>query len=163
MIKIERAEGDFARGYDSVAKGQSSYFVWLNRGKHSVTLDLAAPEGKAELKLCEIFLGRSDLAGDPRFATNTARVTNRAETDAVVAAGFATRGGPEAVEALQRADVALASVNDMAGLSAHPHLRRITVDTPNGPISYPAPAPVWHGETPSYGPVLALNTPCPAD
>ena len=36
VIKIERAEGDFARGYDAVAKGQSSYFVWLNRGKESL-------------------------------------------------------------------------------------------------------------------------------
>ena len=31
VIKIERSEGDFARGYDSAVKGQSSYFVWLNR------------------------------------------------------------------------------------------------------------------------------------
>ena len=35
VIKIERPEGDFARGYDAAAKGQSSYFVWLNRGKQS--------------------------------------------------------------------------------------------------------------------------------
>ena len=33
VIKIERPEGDFARGYDTAAKGLSSYFVWLNRGK----------------------------------------------------------------------------------------------------------------------------------
>ncbi len=32
VIKIERAEGDFARGYDDVVDGESSYFVWLNRG-----------------------------------------------------------------------------------------------------------------------------------
>jgi hypothetical protein len=37
VIKIERPEGDFARGYDAAAKGQSSYFVWLNRGKESVS------------------------------------------------------------------------------------------------------------------------------
>ena len=49
VIKIERPEGDFARGYDSVAKGQSSYFVWLNRGKDSVVLDLASDHGKADL------------------------------------------------------------------------------------------------------------------
>ncbi len=49
VIKIERPEGDFARGYDAVAKGQSSYFVWLNRGKESHVLDLAAPEGRARL------------------------------------------------------------------------------------------------------------------
>ena len=36
VIKVERPEGDFARGYDAAAKGQSSYFVWLNRGKQSV-------------------------------------------------------------------------------------------------------------------------------
>lgn len=49
VIKIERPEGDFARGYDRAAKGQSSYFVWLNRGKTSVVLDLAGDEGKARL------------------------------------------------------------------------------------------------------------------
>ena len=40
VIKIERPEGDFARGYDRAAKGQSSYFVWLNRGKESIALDI---------------------------------------------------------------------------------------------------------------------------
>ena len=41
VIKIERPEGDFARGYDDVVHGESSYFVWLNRGKRSMVLDLA--------------------------------------------------------------------------------------------------------------------------
>ena len=36
VIKIERPEGDFARGYDDVVHGESSYFVWLNRGKRSM-------------------------------------------------------------------------------------------------------------------------------
>ncbi|CAM5422667.1 CaiB/BaiF CoA-transferase family protein [Frigidibacter albus] len=58
VIKIERAEGDFARGYDTAAQGQSSYFVWLNRGKTSVTLDLASPEGKGELAR---LLGEADV------------------------------------------------------------------------------------------------------
>lgn len=40
VIKVERPEGDFARRYDKYVKGQSSYFVWLNRGKESITLDL---------------------------------------------------------------------------------------------------------------------------
>mgnify|MGYP000958327982 CR=1 FL=1 len=40
VIKIERAEGDFARGYDHVAHGESAYFVWTNRGKESVCLDI---------------------------------------------------------------------------------------------------------------------------
>ena len=50
VIKVERPEGDFARGYDAAAKGQSSYFVWLNRGKNSVVIDLATKEGRAELE-----------------------------------------------------------------------------------------------------------------
>ena len=49
VIKIERAEGDFARGYDKAAAGQSSYFVWLNRGKESIALDIKRPEDKALL------------------------------------------------------------------------------------------------------------------
>src|SRR5438477_2476186 len=50
VIKVERPEGDFARGYDAAAKGQSSYFVWLNRGKDSVVNDLASGEGRASLE-----------------------------------------------------------------------------------------------------------------
>jgi formyl-CoA transferase len=50
VIKVERPEGDFARGYDAAAKGQSSYFVWLNRGKDSVVVDLATKEGRASLE-----------------------------------------------------------------------------------------------------------------
>lgn len=329
VIKIERPEGDFARGYDDVAKGQSSYFVWLNRGKESVTLNLASPEGKAELarlldgadvlvqnlkrgaleklgfsferlardwprlitcsitgygeggpmadrkaydlliqaesglcsitggpesaarvgisivdigtgatahaailealiargitgkgaqisvsmfdvmadwltvpllnheggkspkrvgmahpsiapygvfstqdgkqvlisvqsdrewrKLAEVFLGQPALGTDPRFATNVARVQNRDETDAAVAQGFARMSADQAIAALLKADVALATVSDMEALSQHPHLRRITVDTPNGPVSYPAPAALVTGDGRSYGPVPALN------
>lgn len=328
VIKIERPEGDFARGYDDVANGQSSYFVWLNRGKESVALDLTSEAGKAALTalldqadvlvqnlkpgalarlgfpperlaaewprliacsisgygedgpmadrkaydlliqaesgLCSItggpeeparvgisvvdiatgatahaailealigrgitgrgaaisvsmfdvmadwltvpllnheggrtprrlgmahpsiapygvfttsdgvpilmsiqsdrefarlardFIGAPEMADDPCFATNVARVANRPRTDAAVAAAFARRSAVEATAALAAADVAFAAVNDMAGLSAHPHLRRITVDTPNGPVSYPAPAAWTLGETRRYGPVPAL-------
>jgi itaconate CoA-transferase len=45
VIKIERPNvGDFARGYDATVNGLSSYFVWLNRSKESLTLDLKRPE-----------------------------------------------------------------------------------------------------------------------
>lgn len=40
VIKVERPEGDFARNYDRLVNGDSAYFVWLNRGKESVRLDL---------------------------------------------------------------------------------------------------------------------------
>ncbi len=51
VIKIERVgSGDFARGYDSKVNGLASYFVWLNRGKESLTLDLKQPEAKEILR-----------------------------------------------------------------------------------------------------------------
>jgi itaconate CoA-transferase len=58
VIKIERREGDFARGYDRAAKGQSSYFVWLNRGKESVTIDL---RDQADRALLERLIARADV------------------------------------------------------------------------------------------------------
>ena len=328
VIKIERPEGDFARGYDAVAKGQASYFVWLNRGKENVVMDLTKPEAKEELaqmlasadvlvqnlkpgalarlgfgferlaeefpklivcsisgygesgpmadrkaydlliqaesglcsitggpgeaarvgvslvdiatgatahaailealirrgitgkganiqvsmfdvmadwltvpllnheggktprrlglahpsiapysvftckdgkqilisiqsdrefaKFADVFMGRADMAKDPKFATNVARVQNRPETDAAVAVAFAAMDADQATERLLAADVAFASVNDMAGLSEHAQLRRITVETPNGEVSYPAPGMVFVGEDRHYGAVPAL-------
>jgi crotonobetainyl-CoA:carnitine CoA-transferase CaiB-like acyl-CoA transferase len=49
VIKIERPEGDFARGYDAAVGGLSSYFVWLNRGKQSLVADIKNPEDAALL------------------------------------------------------------------------------------------------------------------
>jgi itaconate CoA-transferase len=49
VIKVERHEGDFARGYDRHVKGQSTYFVWLNRGKESICLDLKQAADRAVL------------------------------------------------------------------------------------------------------------------
>jgi itaconate CoA-transferase len=49
VIKIERSSGDLARKYDEVAHGESAYFVWLNRGKQSLALDIKAPDDAALL------------------------------------------------------------------------------------------------------------------
>jgi itaconate CoA-transferase len=58
VIKIERAEGDFARGYDHAALGQSSYFVWLNRGKQSIVLDI---KSEADRALLQRMIARADV------------------------------------------------------------------------------------------------------
>ncbi|HVY58379.1 MAG TPA: CaiB/BaiF CoA-transferase family protein [Xanthobacteraceae bacterium] len=329
VIKVERPEGDFARGYDDLVHGESAYFVWLNRGKESVALDLTAPDDKALLEamlgradvfvqnlkpgalgrlgfaverlrrdhprlvicslsgygesgpyaqrkaydlliqaeaglasvtggpeaparvgvsvvdiasgmnayeailealiergrsgmgaalsvsmfdamadwmtvpllqaeggkppqrvglahpsiapygvfrtrdgadilisiqsdrewrvLAERVLGDKALAADPAFATNVERVKRRAETDMRVQAVFGAHGVDELAAKLAGADIAFARVNDTASLGRHPHLRRITVGSPSGPVSYPAPATLWEGEERRYGPVPALG------
>ena len=58
VIKLERPEGDFARGYDGFAKGQSSYFVWINRGKESCRVDLRRP---GDLALVEAMIASADV------------------------------------------------------------------------------------------------------
>jgi itaconate CoA-transferase len=326
VIKIERPEGDFARGYDNLVHGESAYFVWLNRGKESVVLDLAKAEDKALLEAmltkadvfvqnlkpgavaklgfaldrlrrdyphliaCSIsgygesgpyarrkaydlliqaeaglasitggpeaparvgvsavdivagmnayeailealiargrsgqgaeisismfdaiadwmtvpllqheggktprriglahptiapygvfktrdgadilisiqsdrewrvlaseVLGDAALAADPAFATNVERVKRRTETDARVQAVFGATEVEALSEKLDAADIAFARVSDMAVLAAHPHLRRITVATPSGPVSYPAPP---RARTGGYGAVPRLG------
>jgi itaconate CoA-transferase len=329
VIKIERPEGDFARGYDAAAKGQSSYFVWLNRGKDSAVVDLATKDGRAELekltasadvllqnlkpgsmdkmgfsrerlakdypklicctitgygdsgpyadrkaydlliqaesglasitggpdgpsrvglsivdiatgatahaailealiargrtgkgadirismfdvmadwltvpllnseagnppkriglahpsiapygtfrskdgkdilisiqserewkKLCAEVLGQPDLPDDPRFANMVERVRNRALTDGIVSDAFGAMMRDELLTKLAGADIAFAEVNSMADLSVHPHLRRIEVDTPNGTITYPAPATIVVGDDRRYGAVPSVG------
>ena len=49
VIKVERPGGDFARAYDHVVNGDSAYFVWLNRGKESVVLDIKDADDSALL------------------------------------------------------------------------------------------------------------------
>lgn len=59
VIKIERpGAGDFARGYDTAVFGQSSYFVWLNRNKRSLALDMKHPEAR---EIIERLIGQSDV------------------------------------------------------------------------------------------------------
>jgi itaconate CoA-transferase len=329
VIKVERPEGDFAREYDHLAHGESSYFVWLNRGKESLTLDLGKPEDKALLEamlaradvfvqnlkpgavgklgfaverlrrdyprlivcsvsgygdegpyaarkaydmliqaeagvasvtggpeaparvgvsICDIgagmfayeavlealiargrtgegraiavsmfdamadwmsvpllqheggappkriglahtsiapygvfktrdgadilisiqsdrewrvlaekVLGDKALAADPAFATNTERVKRRAETDGRVAAVFAAHDVEPLSRMLTEADIAFGRVNTPAELARHPHLRRIAIGSPTGPISVPAPAAQHAGEPRRYGPVPAVG------
>jgi len=59
VIKVERpGGGDFARRYDTTVCGQSSYFVWLNRSKQSLTLDVKSPAGR---EILDELLARADV------------------------------------------------------------------------------------------------------
>lgn len=101
-------------------------------------------------------LGNPALARDPAFATNVDRVERRSETDRHVQSVFGALDADALCERLVRADIAFARVNDVAALAHHPHLRRITVATPSGVVSYPAPAairdePLSFGRVPKLG------------
>ena len=58
VIKIERHEGDFARGYDTAVNGESAYFVWANHGKESLCLNFKDPE---DAKLLHRLLKKADI------------------------------------------------------------------------------------------------------
>ncbi|MGW3831882.1 CaiB/BaiF CoA transferase family protein [Streptomyces microflavus] len=66
VIKVERPDGgDFARGYDTAARGLASHFVWCNRGKESLAVDLKDPRGLAVV--------RELVAGADVFVQNLAQ------------------------------------------------------------------------------------------
>ena len=87
VIKVERPEGDFARGYDRGANGQSSIFAWLNRGKESICLNLKDPDdmallrrilAKADVLVSNLAPGataRMGLTGDALRAVNPGLIT----------------------------------------------------------------------------------------
>ncbi len=87
VIKVERPEGDFARGYDRQIKGLSAFFVWLNRGKESLVCDIKDPDDNALLRRilskADVFIqnlapgatGRAGLGSDEMRALNPGLVT----------------------------------------------------------------------------------------
>ena len=145
VIKIERREGDFARGYDHAVNGESSYFVWINRGKESIALDVKQADDRALLERllarADVFIqnlapgattrlgiGSADLRERyPRLVTcdisgygDTGRLTDMKAYDLLVQAesGLVSVSGAagQGVESLGRIGVSLCDIN--AGLNA---------------------------------------------
>jgi itaconate CoA-transferase len=125
--------------------------------KEGIPLLISVQNDREWRLLAGTVLGDAALAADPDFATNAARVERRERTDRRVATGFAAMDIETLSSKLAAADIAFARINDMAGLARHPQLRRITLDSPQGRISYPAPAPDRAGETRRYGAIPALG------
>jgi len=107
--------------------------------------------------LAEHVIGDKRLAADPNFATNVDRMKRRPETDGRVAAAFASMDVRPLVEKLTQYDIAFGVINDLNLLALHPHLRRISVGSPSGPVSMPAPAARWAEAPRRYGAVPALG------
>jgi len=127
------------------------------RSRDGMTILISIQSDREWRVLAEKVLGDAALAADPNFATNVERVKRRAETDGRVAKTFAMLDAQVLEQKLAAADIAFARVNSPAELAHHPHLRRITVDTPSGAVSYPAPPRHDDRATRHYGAVPALG------
>ncbi len=118
VIKVERPEGDFARGYDADARGYSSYFVWLNRGKESIALDLKNPDDmkilKQMLATADVFIQNLMPGALERLGVSMANL--RTENPALITCDISGYGasGPfaqmKAYDFLVQAEVGLAQI-----------------------------------------------------
>ena len=119
VIKVERVEGgDFARDYDHVVHGTGAHFVWLNRGKESIAIDLKTCEGRAVIRRlvdrADVFVQNLGPAAAQRLGLDAAQL--RSGHPALVVAnlsGFGT-GGPmdqrKAYDMLIQAEAGLISI-----------------------------------------------------
>jgi crotonobetainyl-CoA:carnitine CoA-transferase CaiB-like acyl-CoA transferase len=119
VIKVERPEGDFARRYDRYVRGESAYFVWLNRGKESVALDLKQAEDLALLRRivagADVFIQNLAPGAAGRLGLDNTTLTAR--HPALIACAISGYGehGPmahqKAYDLLVQAETGLAAIN----------------------------------------------------
>ena len=110
------------------------------------------------INFCSMILERPELATDERFNDNSARVANRPALVAIVAEAFARLPRAALIERLDAAGIAFGAINSVLDLAAHPHLRRMTVDSAGGPIAIPVPPVRRLGQEPLQpGPIPAIG------
>jgi crotonobetainyl-CoA:carnitine CoA-transferase CaiB-like acyl-CoA transferase len=133
VIKIERPDGgDFARSYDTTVKGLSSYFVWLNRSKESLTLDLKRPEAQVVLarllERADVFTQNLAPGAADRLGTTPAGLRERYPRLVVCnVSGYGASGpyaGRKAYDLLVQSEVGLMS---LTGTEAEPSRVGISV------------------------------------
>ena len=124
VVKVERpGVGDFARGYDAAVKGLSSHFVWLNRSKESLTLDLKRPEAREVLaKLidgADVFVQNLAPGAAGRLGLDAAALRARRPRLVVCDVSGYGAGGPfrdkKAYDLLVQAEAGLVSITGTAG------------------------------------------------
>jgi itaconate CoA-transferase len=120
------------------------------------TLIISIQNDREWANFARFVLGDPTLIDDVRFANNVARVAHRAETDAVVQARFARSTRDELVAVLANAQIAYGTLNDVAGLSTHPQLRRATIDSGGVEVSMAA-HPLRGCDWPRYGVVPSIG------
>lgn len=122
------------------------------------TVVIAIQNEREWRRLCESVLEHPEMAHNPEFARNSLRVANRATLDGRIAEIFGQIGFDELTARLHKGGIAYGSVNDIAQLSMHSQLRRITVDTPTGPVEIPASPIASLRQLPSQGDVPRLDS-----
>lgn len=131
------------------------YGVYACKGGEEVVFSI---QNEREWKrLAAEVLRRPELLGDPRFADNSARVANRPALDAVIDEVFGALDREALTQRLFSAAIAYGAVNTPADLSAHPQLRRVTVETPSGPVELVAPPVELRGADLELGAVPAVD------
>ena len=123
------------------------------------TVQLAVQNDREWHRLCEQVLRRPELADDPRFATNPARVAARAELHREIEAALIPYPPDEVLARLDAAQIANARFNTVGDLLAHPQLehRWAEVDSPAGPVRV-LPSPISaSGAAPTLGPIPAVG------
>jgi itaconate CoA-transferase len=122
VIKIERAEGDFARGYDTAAAGQSSYFVWLNRGKESLVLDIKQPEDSALLARlvarADVFI--QNLAPGAMARAGFGSEALRARHPRLITVDISGYGESGDYAAMKAYDLLVQAESGLAAITGHP-------------------------------------------
>jgi len=108
-------------------------------------------------KFCATVLEQPELPARPGYESNTARVANRVEVDALIARVFAGLTREAVAARLDAAGTAYGFVNEVADLANHPALRRVNVATPGGMASIVAPPAIHDGKPPEFGPVPAIG------
>ncbi|MDR7127579.1 crotonobetainyl-CoA:carnitine CoA-transferase CaiB-like acyl-CoA transferase [Pseudorhodobacter sp. 4114] len=126
VVKIERQEGDFARNYDHLVHGESAYFVWLNRGKESVILDLRKDADKAimekMLEIADVFIQNLAPGAITRLGFDPARLRAKNERLITVSiSGYGEDGNfasRKAYDLLVQAESGLSSITGNSAGSA---------------------------------------------
>ena len=122
VIKIERAEGDFARGYDAAVHGLSSYFVWLNRGKQSLVADIKQPGDAA---LLHRILARADvfiqnLAPGAAARAGFGSDALRAQHPRLITVDISGYGEGHDYAAMKAYDLLVQAESGIASITGHP-------------------------------------------
>lgn len=119
VIKVERAGGDFARGYDQAAGGDSSYFAWANHGKESLVLDI---KDEADAALLDRIIARADVLVQNLAPGALARagfdpVQLRGRHERLITCDISGYGDGEAVQGLKAYDLLVQAESGLLAVS----------------------------------------------